>query len=137
MRPYDQDSARAHQANSPEGQELPYFRRLDGSLVRLPGAPGSPEFMVAYTSLVAERAGEAPRVEIGSTRTMSGTMLVWSATSVHSLSPLSRPKPKRVSRNILERFRREHGDHRLELLQPKHACRADGCRQGRHARLRA
>ena len=96
-----------------------YFRRPGCKSVALPGLPGSTEFMEAYqAALAGERA---PRLEIGASRTRPGTIAAltvgyFNSLAFHSLAP----ETKRTRRNILERFRTEHGDKRVALLQRGH-----------------
>jgi integrase len=96
-----------------------YFRRPGCKSVALPGLPGSVEFMEAYQAALA---GETtPRTEIGARRTKPGTIAAltvgyFNSLAFHSLAP----ETKRTRRNILERFRTEHGDKRIALLERKH-----------------
>lgn len=94
-----------------------YFRRAGFNRIALPGLPWSSEFMDAYERA---KAGQA-RIEIGATRTSVGTVAALvvaylNSAAFHSLAPESR----RTRRNILERFRVEHGDKRVALLQREH-----------------
>ena len=99
--------------------KLRRYVRLPGrKRVPLPGAPGTAEFMDAYQAALA---GEAARAPIGAARTVPGTIsaavVIYLASSAFaSLAPESR----RTRRNILERFRAEHGDKRIALLQRMH-----------------
>ena len=96
-----------------------YFRRPGCKSVALPGLPGSVEFMEAYQAALA---GETtPRTEIGARRTKPGTIAAltveyFNSLAFHSLAH----ETKRNRRNILERFRTEHGDKRIALLERKH-----------------
>lgn len=96
-----------------------YFRRPGCKSVGLPGLPGSTEFMEAYQAALA---GEiAPRLEIGTSRTRPGTIAALTVGYFNSLAFYSlAPETKRTRRNILERFRTEHGDKRIALLQRVH-----------------
>jgi hypothetical protein len=49
-----------------------YFRRTGFKSVRLPGLPGSPEFMAACQAALA--GATAPRIEIGAGRTKPGSV---------------------------------------------------------------
>jgi integrase len=96
-----------------------YFRRPGSKSVALPGLPGSVEFMEAYQAALAGET--APRMEIGASRTKPGTIaaltvVYFNSLAFHSLAP----ETKRTRRNILERFRTEHGDKRVALLQRTH-----------------
>jgi integrase len=64
----------------------------------------------------------APRLELGASRTVSGTV---NAAIVDYLKSTSfterlRPSTQAMRRAILERFRSEHGDKRIAMLQPEH-----------------
>ena len=48
-----------------------YFRKAGSKQVPLPGLPWSPSFMAAYEAALE---GEAPRIEIGASRTKPGTI---------------------------------------------------------------
>lgn len=96
-----------------------YFRRPGCEAVALPGLPGSVEFMEAYQVALAGEA--ARRIEIGASRTKPGTIAALTVAYFNSLAfhDLA-PETKRTRRNILERFRTEHGDKRIALLQRSH-----------------
>lgn len=95
------------------GAVFRYFRRPGCKRVRLPGLPGSSEFMAAYQAAV-----DAPRVEIGAKRSRAGT--VGAAVAAYYLSPLYfgslAPGTQKMRRAILERFRAAHGDKPIALL---------------------
>jgi integrase len=95
------------------GAVFRYFRRPGSSRVRLPGVPGSVEFMAAYQMALA-----APKVAIGIERSKVGT--VGTAIGHYYLSPLYfgvlAPGTQNMRRAILERFRAEHGDMPIALL---------------------
>ena len=89
-----------------------YFRKAGQKKVPLPGLPWSPEFMAAHE--IALAAGEMPRSEIGATRTLPGSVnaLVIAYLGSARFASLA-TETRRTRRNILERFRAEHGDKRL------------------------
>jgi integrase len=95
-----------------------YFR---GTKVRLPGLPWSPEFMEVHARMMAQRQAPGPIV-IGASRTVAGTvsagLVVYygSGRFTHDLAEGTRI----ARRNLLERFRNEHGDKRLKMLEPRH-----------------
>jgi integrase len=94
-----------------------YFRRPGFKRVPLPGLPWSPEFMAAYETALAE----TPRMEIGASRTVAGTVNAvvigyFGSAAFHNLAPAS----QRQYRGIMGRFRREHGDKRIAMLQRRH-----------------
>jgi hypothetical protein len=92
--------------------------RLPGrKRVPLPGAPGTAQFNAAYEGAIA-LAAEAPRVAIGAGRMIPGT--VNAAVISYLNSPTFKagaPDTTRTRRNILERFRVEHGEKRIALLR--------------------
>ena len=95
-----------------------YFRRPGFQRVPLPGLPWSPEFMAAYEAAL----NDGPkRPEIGASRTKPGSINavivgLYGSTEFQGWSP----ETKRTRRNILERFRAEHGDKTVANLQPRH-----------------
>jgi hypothetical protein len=96
------------------GRPRHYLRRPRYKRVRLPGTPWTPKFMAAYEAALAGRA--AP-VEIGSQRTLPGTidaLIVAYYRSDAFLKALA-PETQRMRRNISERFRADHGDNRRSL----------------------
>ena len=95
-----------------------YLRKAGCKPVPLPGLPWSPSFMAAYEAALD---GEAPRIEIGASRTKPGTInaLVVSYFNSMAFQALA-PETRRTRRNILERFRAEHGDKRSAMLKREH-----------------
>ena len=95
-----------------------YFRKAGSKQVPLPGLPWSPQFMAAYEGALE---GQAPPIEIGASRTKPGTInaLVVSYFNSMAFQALA-PETRRTRRNILERFRAEHGDKRSALLKREH-----------------
>jgi integrase len=94
-----------------------YFRRKGCKSVRLRGVLGSAEFMAAYTAAVE---GQEP-IEIGVKRSPVGSVaatvgLYFGSTAFGNLAV----ETQRTRRNILERFREEHGDKRLAGIERKH-----------------
>jgi integrase len=100
-----------------DGRPRFYFRRRGYRQVKLPGLPYSPEFMSAYESALA-----SPQCSpIGATRTAVGSVahtvgLYYASRAFEDLAPATRA----MRRALLERFRREHGDKRLAMMQPRH-----------------
>jgi integrase len=95
-----------------------YYRRDGFKQAPLPGLPWSPEFMAAYE---AAMRGEGAPIEIGASRTKPGTVSAAVITYYASVAFLSlAPGTRQMRRNILERFRAEHGDKRVALLQRNH-----------------
>ena len=98
-----------------------YFRRAGFKKVPLPGLPWSPEFMAAYQHAL----DLSPRVEIGADRTKPGTI---DALIVHYLksdafTKALAPETQRMRRNILDRFRTDHGAKRLITLEGRHVAK--------------
>jgi integrase len=94
-----------------------YFRRRGYESAALPGLPWSPTFMAAYEAAI----GHASRIEIGTSRSIPGTVNAaiisyFNSAAFQSLAA----ETQRSRRGILERFRVEHGDKRLALLQRAH-----------------
>ena len=78
--------------------------------VPLRGLPGSEQFMADYHAAEAD----APRPQIGASRTKPGTVSAAIAAYCTSVQYLNLADSTRaVRRNILERFRAEHGDKRI------------------------
>jgi integrase len=103
-----------------------YFRRRGYKPVALPGAPGSEEFMAAYQAALA---GCEP-VPIGASRTVVGTISAAIVAYYDDLSFRSLAAGTRqMRRAILERFRAEHGDKRIALLQAPHVLRILGSKK--------
>jgi integrase len=100
------------------GKSRFYFRRAGSKRVPLPGLPWSPEFMAAYE---AAMAGDAPRLEIGAGRNKAGTVAALVSAYYVSETYLShKPGTRTMQRQILERFRNEHGDKRYARLHSEH-----------------
>jgi integrase len=94
------------------------LRRPGFKRVPLPDLPWSPRFMRVY----ADAMNEGPqRLLIGAGRTKPGTInalvvALYSSTEFQGWSL----ETQRTRRNILERFREQHGDKTVANLQPKH-----------------
>jgi integrase len=101
------------------GKTLFYFRRPGYRLVALPGAPGSSEFMDAYGRALDPKT--APRLEIGAARTKPGTIDALVALYYQSAEYAGLAKSTQATyRNIIERFRTDHGAKRVALLAREH-----------------
>src|SRR5262249_53463695 len=109
-----------------------YFRR-NGKRTPLPGAYGSPEFLQAYWALRSSPA----KVEMGAARTLPGTV---NAAIVelykHHTFAKNKPITQRTDRNILEAFRKRHGDKRIALLEQHHIEAMIGEKAGKPAAQR-
>ena len=100
------------------GARARYYFRRDGRRIPLPGLPGSDEFMEAYRAALTM---QLPRPMIGASRTKAGSISALIVSYLSKPEFLSRPKSTQTTyRNILERFRREHGDKPVALLTWKH-----------------
>jgi integrase len=95
-----------------------YFRKAGNKQVPLPGPPWSPQFMAAYEAALEY---QGPRIDIGASRTKPGTINALVVSYFNSLAfQALAPETRRTRRNILERFRAEHGDKRSALLKREH-----------------
>jgi len=94
-----------------------YFRRPGFKRLPLPGLPWSPEFMAAYEAVLAE----APRLAIGARRTRPGTVAAAVAGYFGSAAfAMGAETTRRTRRQILEKFRAEHGDKGIAALGRAH-----------------
>ncbi len=99
------------------GKPHHYFRRAGFKQVRLPGLPGSSEFMEAYQTAL----DGAARIEIGANRSAAGSVGALVSAYLNSVGFQNlAPETQRSVRNILERFREENGDKRVTMLQREH-----------------
>ncbi len=94
-----------------------YFRRPGFTRLMLPGLPGSAEFMCAYQAALA---GENA-IEVGADRALAGTFSALVAVYYRSaefkmLSVIS----QKTYRNIMEPFRREHGEKPVAGIEARH-----------------
>ena len=95
------------------GAVFHYFRRRGYPRVRLPGVPGSREFIEAY-----QRALDSRQMPIGAARTKQGTVnaaIVSYYDSMMFFGSLA-PSTQAIRRQILERFRIDHGEKPIALL---------------------
>ena len=96
-----------------------YYRRPGRKPVALPGAPGSAEFMAAYSA--ASDAITPPTQGAGAARTQPRTinaLLVAYYTSDRFKA--LKASTQTTYRGVLERFRVKHGDKPVALVQPPH-----------------
>jgi integrase len=94
-----------------------YFRRAGFKKVALPGLPWSPRFMAAYETSLAP----AQCSEIGASRTHPGTInalvvVYYNSSEWHALAA----DTQKTRGRIIEKFRVQHGDKRVALLQREH-----------------
>jgi integrase len=107
-----------------------YFRRKGCKRVKLPGRPGSPEFMDAYQ--LALSGAEEVKIEAGADKVKPGTV----RAAVARFKKSERfTKNKEVSQagdaNILEALCVDHGEKRIGLLQEKHVKAAIEAKAGK------
>jgi integrase len=104
-------------ADKKSGAVFHYFRRPGFKRVRLPGLPGSREFMAAY-----QDALEQPHVDVGATkRSIAGSVSAAIASyydSTRYFGALA-PGTQAHRRAILERFRKKHGAKPIAQLPQK------------------
>src|SRR5262245_15280534 len=95
-----------------------YFRRRGLKQVPLPGLPHSTEFMDAYQTAL----GTEHRIEINASRSVPGTInaLVVSYYKSDAWKNGLEEETRKTRRRIIEKFRAEHGDKRVALLQRGH-----------------
>jgi integrase len=100
------------------GRPRLYFRRRGLTQVPLPGLPYSTEFMDAYQTAL----GTEHRTEINASRTAPGTInaLVVSYYKSDAWKNGLEEETRKTRRRIIEKFRMEHGDKRVALLQREH-----------------
>lgn len=97
-----------------------YFRRPGAKRVTLPGQPGSPEFLAAYQAAIGAEVVPQARA-IGVDRVKPGSMAAlivsyYTSPQFKNLKAIT----QRTYRNILERFRLEHGHKSLAGLRKDH-----------------
>jgi integrase len=98
--------------NAGNGATYFYFRRWGSPRVRLPGLPGSAEFMAAY-----QAALDSAPAPIGASRSKPGSVAAaiasyYGSASFRALAASS----QQVRRAVIEAFRREHGDKILRTM---------------------
>jgi integrase len=124
-----------HEFVDRHGKVRRYVRLPGRPRVPLPGTPGTEAFNEAYAAAIA--GAKASPAAIGARRTLSGTInaAIISYVSSSAFAALA-PDTRRVRRNILERFRTEHGDKRIALLQRAHIDRMVAVKSGTPAAAR-
>jgi integrase len=98
-----------------DGRAHHYFRKRGQPRVRLPGLPGSSEFMGAYATAL-----NAAPVAIGASRSRPGS--VAAAVASYYASPSFKalaPSSQQVRRFVLEAFRRDQGDKLIAAMPKK------------------
>lgn len=99
------------------GAVFHYFRRPGYKRIRLPGLPGSREFMAAYQDALDQPFAQ---MQIGIGRSKPGSVAATVAayflsTQFAELAPSTR----NARRCILERFRNDHGEKPIGAMPPK------------------
>jgi integrase len=108
-----------HRFRDRHGKARHYVRRTGFKPVPLPGQPGTEEFMAAYAA--AMNGETAVRLEVGASRTAAGTVNAAIASYYSSAAFLALATETQGNRRaILERFREEHGDKRIAMLEQRH-----------------
>ena len=106
-----------HEFIDRHGKMRRYFRRPGVKRVPLPGTVGSEEFMAVYQAALSA----AEPVEIGERRTHPGTINALVVSYYRSADWLGlTDDTRKTRRRIIERFRAEHGEKRVALLQREH-----------------
>jgi integrase len=100
-----------------KGKPFYYFRKPGCARLRLPGLPGSPDFMAAYTAALAACA---PRNDIGASRTAPGTVAALVAAFIGSDFKVLGEETQRTYLTYLNRFRTDHGDKPVKGLRREH-----------------
>src|SRR5262249_14260057 len=99
-----------------------YLRKPGCKRVRLPGLPGSTEFMTAYEASLAAIPGSTRPLTIGAQRTRPGSINAAIAgyyASKFFLIDLG-PETQKTRRFSLEKFRAGHGDKLIANLTREH-----------------
>lgn len=108
--------AHVHRFKDRHGHFRHYFRRPGSPRAVLPGLPGSAEFMAAY-----QAAATGKPAPIGAERTKPGTVSALAVAYYRSAEFVQLATvTKATYRNVLERFRAEHGDKPIALLKREH-----------------
>lgn len=108
-----------HEFRDRHGKVRRYFRRPGYKTVPLLGLPGSAEFMDAYRAAVA---GETATKElVGRARSIPGSVAALISSYYGSAQFLSlSPSTQTTYRGIIERFRVDHGNRRVAMLERRH-----------------
>src|SRR5262249_248536 len=97
-----------------------YFRRRGQKLARLPGLPGSDEFMLAYNAALGVPAAQA-KIEPGAARTKPGTIAALIARYIASGTfQIARNSSQAQHMRILNMLRTGFGDLHIAKLERAH-----------------
>jgi integrase len=106
------------------GKRRYYFRRRLGPRIKLPGEPGSEQFMAAYRAALT--ADAEPRITVRE-RGGPGTFERLIATYFASADfARLRPSTQRAYRLVMERFSAEHGHRSVREMRREHVKRIFG-----------
>jgi integrase len=108
------------QAFSLSGKRYYYFRKSGCVRVRLPGLPGSAEFNAAYANALT---ASSPRTAIGAGRNGPGTVAALVALYAVQCAKFNHEiaaETRRTQWAMLQRFRDEHGEKRVAMLNRQH-----------------
>jgi integrase len=107
------------QAFTAHGKPYYYFRKPGCARIKLPGLPGSAQFMDAYQAALA---ASAPPSDIGAKRTVPGTVTALVALFANSsqFKHEIAAETRRTMWAILQKFREEHGSKRVAHLRREH-----------------
>ncbi len=111
--------AYVHAYRDRHGRMRHYFRRRGFPKVVLPGAPGSAEFMAAYDA--AMRGETVEKKAPGKAQEKRGSVSALIARYYRTAEFVQlRPSTQVTYRGILERFRAQHGDKPVALIERRH-----------------
>ena len=111
-----------------------YFRKRGMNAIPLPGQPGGEEFMAAYAMALAGLP-DAPKPEIGKSRTLPGTVNALAVSYYRCDAWLGLDEETRKTRRrVIEKFRERHGDKRVALLRREHVVKMLAEIEGQSAR---
>jgi hypothetical protein len=105
------------QRDRANGKRRVRFRK-GGFLTYLTGTPWSPSFMEQYAAALDGLGTQ--RKEIGADRTIAGSIDALIVSYYKLVFPTLKPSTQAMRRNILERFRAEHGKKPVAPLEHQH-----------------
>jgi integrase len=110
-----------------------YFRRRGRQKIRLPGFPGSNEFMQAYRVALE---GLVPQCKPNPRKSASSGSLKWLCEAYYRSAEFKQldASTRRVRRNLLDDLCRSHGEEPAKLMEVRHV---RGIRDGRSDRPEA
>jgi integrase len=108
-----------HEYRDQHGTLKRYFRRPGAAKIRLPGEPGSTEFLIAYNAALAGYK-VAPKPLPGESRLSPGSVASAVAEYYQDSAFLGLAAgTRKMRRAILERFREQHGTKRIGMMRPE------------------